>query len=33
VDFGKLIAAGPTADILRNEAVMRAYLGTEVGHE
>jgi ABC-type branched-subunit amino acid transport system ATPase component len=29
VDFGKLIAAGPTAEILRNEQVMRAYLGTE----
>ena len=29
VDFGKLIASGPTADILRNEHVMRAYLGTE----
>jgi branched-chain amino acid transport system ATP-binding protein len=29
VDFGKLIAAGPTADILRDEHVMRAYLGTE----
>ena len=29
VDFGKLIAAGPTAEILRDEHVMRAYLGTE----
>jgi branched-chain amino acid transport system ATP-binding protein len=29
LDFGKLIAAGPTADVLRNEHVMRAYLGTE----
>jgi branched-chain amino acid transport system ATP-binding protein len=29
IDFGKLIASGSTADILRNEAVMRAYLGTE----
>jgi ABC-type branched-subunit amino acid transport system ATPase component len=29
LDFGKLIASGPTADILRNEHVMRAYLGTE----
>ena len=28
-DFGKLIASGPTADVLRNEHVMRAYLGTE----
>jgi branched-chain amino acid transport system ATP-binding protein len=29
VDFGKLVASGPTAEILRNEHVMRAYLGTE----
>jgi branched-chain amino acid transport system ATP-binding protein len=29
VDFGKLIASGPTPDVLRNEHVMRAYLGTE----
>jgi branched-chain amino acid transport system ATP-binding protein len=29
VDFGKLIASGPTAEILRDEHVMRAYLGTE----
>jgi branched-chain amino acid transport system ATP-binding protein len=29
VDFGRLIASGPTADVLRNEHVMRAYLGTE----
>jgi branched-chain amino acid transport system ATP-binding protein len=29
LDFGKLIAEGPTADVLRNEHVMRAYLGTE----
>ena len=29
LDFGKLIAAWPTADVLRNEHVMRAYLGTE----
>jgi branched-chain amino acid transport system ATP-binding protein len=29
LDFGKLIASGPTAEILRNESVMRAYLGTE----
>jgi ABC-type branched-subunit amino acid transport system ATPase component len=29
VDFGKLVASGPTADVLRDENVMRAYLGTE----
>jgi branched-chain amino acid transport system ATP-binding protein len=29
LDFGKLIAAGPTAEVLRNEHVIRAYLGTE----
>jgi ABC-type branched-subunit amino acid transport system ATPase component len=29
LDFGKLIASGSTADVLRNEHVMRAYLGTE----
>jgi branched-chain amino acid transport system ATP-binding protein len=29
LDFGALIAAGPTAEVLRNERVMRAYLGTE----
>ena len=29
VDFGKLIAAGPTAEVLHDEHVMRAYLGTE----
>ena len=29
VDFGKLVASGPTADVLRDEHVMRAYLGTE----
>jgi ABC-type branched-subunit amino acid transport system ATPase component len=29
VDFGKLVASGPTAEILRNEHVMKAYLGTE----
>jgi ABC-type branched-subunit amino acid transport system ATPase component len=29
LDFGKLIAAGPTAEVLRNEHVINAYLGTE----
>ena len=29
IDFGKLIASGATPDVLRNEHVMRAYLGTE----
>ena len=29
LDFGKLIATGATADVLRDENVMRAYLGTE----
>ena len=28
LDFGKLIASGPTAVVLRDEHVMRAYLGT-----
>jgi branched-chain amino acid transport system ATP-binding protein len=31
-DFGKLIASGPTAEVLRDENVMRAYLGTEDEH-
>jgi branched-chain amino acid transport system ATP-binding protein len=31
LDFGKLIASGPTAEVLRDESVMRAYLGTGVG--
>ncbi len=29
IDFGKLIASGPTPEVLRDEHVMRAYLGTE----
>ena len=29
LDFGKLIASGPTAQVLRDENVIRAYLGTE----
>jgi ABC-type branched-subunit amino acid transport system ATPase component len=29
LDFGKLIASGPTAEVLRNESVVNAYLGTE----
>ncbi len=29
LDFGKLLAAGPTAEVLRDERVVRAYLGTE----
>jgi ABC-type branched-subunit amino acid transport system ATPase component len=29
LDFGKLIASGPTGEVLRNEQVIRAYLGTE----
>jgi branched-chain amino acid transport system ATP-binding protein len=29
LDFGRLIAAGPTSEVLRNEHVIRAYLGTE----
>jgi ABC-type branched-subunit amino acid transport system ATPase component len=29
LDFGKLIASGSTTDVLRNEHVIRAYLGTE----
>ena len=29
LDFGKLLAAGPTEEVLRDERVIRAYLGTE----
>jgi branched-chain amino acid transport system ATP-binding protein len=29
LDFGKLLASGPTAEVLHDERVIRAYLGTE----
>jgi ABC-type branched-subunit amino acid transport system ATPase component len=29
LDFGRLIASGPTAEVLHDEHVIRAYLGTE----
>jgi ABC-type branched-subunit amino acid transport system ATPase component len=28
LDFGRLIASGPTAEVLRHEEVVNAYLGT-----
>ena len=33
LDFGRLIASGPTAQVLREENVIRAYLGTETPYE
>jgi branched-chain amino acid transport system ATP-binding protein len=33
LDFGRLIASGPTAEVLREENVIRAYLGTETPFE
>jgi branched-chain amino acid transport system ATP-binding protein len=32
LDFGKLLASGPTAEVLRDEQVVRAYLGAEEDH-
>jgi len=29
LDFGRLLASGPTSEVLRDRLVMRAYLGTE----
>ncbi len=29
LDFGRLLASGPTAEVLRDQNVMKAYLGTE----
>jgi ABC-type branched-subunit amino acid transport system ATPase component len=29
LDFGRLIASGSTAEVLRDEQVIRAYIGTE----
>lgn len=31
LDFGRLLASGPTADVLRNPKVMAAYLGSDEG--
>jgi len=33
LDFGRLIAAGPTDEVLHDPKVMRAYLGTDVVDE
>ena len=33
LDFGRLIASGPTAQVLREENVIRAYLGTDTPYE
>jgi ABC-type branched-subunit amino acid transport system ATPase component len=29
LDFGRLLASGPTAEVLRNPDVLAAYLGTD----